>query len=359
MSRSLLQASDFELIAEGLEYPESPVYLPDGSILIVEVRGQKLKKVSPDGSIEVIAELPGGPNGCAFGRDGKLYIANSGGFEWVSMPISEKQTIWVGMGTAKYYAGGKIESIDLDEKKPEPKAIYTETNKGYVLAGMSEHGPVSMEKDLDEPVQLRGPDDLVFDINGNFWCADFGKVRERDADVTGIYYGSYDGSFIREMVFPLAAPNGIALSPDGLRVYTSLTYSRQVNYWELEEAGTGKIKPNPRTASGAYCLTAELPGQSILDSMTVDSVGNVYVATMLPEGDSPMSNGGITIISPNGKNMDHMEINIPDHFSPLPSSMCFGGSDMQTLYVTCGAAGLLAKVRMHIPGIKLNFNDYG
>jgi gluconolactonase len=350
---SLLQASDFELIAEGLEYPESPKYLPGGGILLVEIKGKRLSRINPDGQQDIIAELSGGPNGCAFGPDGHVYVANNGGFNWVEMPVG-KQTICIGVGQPPGYKGGWVERVELDSKKVT--TLYTECRKGYKLAGMPE--PVSEEVDLKEPVQLRGPDDLVFDKSGNMWIPDFGKVRERDADVTGIFYAKPDGSDIREILFPLAAPNGIALSPDGKRLYTSLTYSRQVNYWELEEEGTARIKPNPATADGAYCLTAKLPGQSILDSMTVDSAGNVYVATMLPEGMTPLANGGITIVSPDGKTIENMEIKIPGHFSPLPSSLCFGGPDMQTLYVTCGAAGLLAKVRMHIPGHKLHFNKY-
>ena len=94
---AFLQASDFELITDGLGYPESPVYQPDGSILLVEIRSQQLTRVKPDGSTEKIADIEGGPNGCAFGRDGKLYIANSGGFNWIDMPVGE-QNIAIGIG---------------------------------------------------------------------------------------------------------------------------------------------------------------------------------------------------------------------------------------------------------------------
>ena len=158
------------------------------------------------------------------------------------------------------------------------------------------------------------------------------------------------------MIYPLAAPNGIALSPKEDRLYVALTYTRQVIYFELD--GPGKIKPNPANMDGSYLLTAKLPGQAILDSMAVDEDGNVYVAAMLPKGNTPMSNGGIAVISPDGESIDFMEINIEGEFAPLPSNLCFGGPDRKTLYVTCGAAGLLVKAEVLIPGLALNYNPY-
>ena len=90
--------------------------------------------------------------------------------------------------------------------------------------------------------------------------------------------------------------------------------------------------------------------------MAVDQDGNVYVALMMPDSDSPLTNGGIAIISPDGRNVDYMEIDIEGRYAPLPSSLCFGGEDRRTLYATCGSAGLLVKARVHVPGLKLNFN---
>lgn len=351
---SKFQASDFELIAEGLEYPESPVYLPGGDILLVEIKGERLSRVSPDGKRSTIVDLPGGPNGCAFGPGGYVFVANNGGFDWETIVLG-KQTLSIGMGLPKTYTGGKIERVNLDTGDVD--TVYSDCGEGYVPLGTP---PVRTKVPFDPPLPLRGPDDLVFDEKGNLWIPDFGKMDlvNRKADITGIFFAKADGSAIEQTLFPLASPNGIALSPDGTRVYTTLTYARQVNYWKLEEPGTSKIKLNPGTIDGAYCLTAKLPGQSILDSMAVDSDGNVYVATMLPEGNTPLANGGITIISPDGKTLENIEIAIPDHLSPLPSSLCFGGPDMKTLYVTCGAAGLLARVRVNVAGHPLHFNPY-
>jgi gluconolactonase len=74
--------SDIRVLATGLEFPEGPVAMPDGSVLLVEIRGQRLTRVWPSGRTEVVARIPGGPNGAAIGPDGKCYICNNGGFSW-------------------------------------------------------------------------------------------------------------------------------------------------------------------------------------------------------------------------------------------------------------------------------------
>ena len=62
-------------ITSGLKFPEGPVAMNDGSVLVVEVTRGTLTRVRPNGSKEVVAETGGGPNGAAIGPDGKVYLA--------------------------------------------------------------------------------------------------------------------------------------------------------------------------------------------------------------------------------------------------------------------------------------------
>ena len=71
---------NLRVLATDLEFPEGPVAMPDGSVILVEIRGQRLTRVHSDGRKETIAQIPGGPNGAALGPDGKMYICNNGGF---------------------------------------------------------------------------------------------------------------------------------------------------------------------------------------------------------------------------------------------------------------------------------------
>src|SRR5687768_270482 len=84
------------VVAEGLVFPEGPVALADGSLLVTEIRRGVVTRLAADGtgSPEVVAECGGGPNGAAIGPDGALYVCNNGGQE-------------------PDYAGGRVERIDL------------------------------------------------------------------------------------------------------------------------------------------------------------------------------------------------------------------------------------------------------
>lgn len=341
---------DYQLISDSLEYPEGPVYMADGSVLLVDIKAQTLVKVAADGTKTVVANTGGGPNGLAIGPDGCAYICNCGGFTWMPVPVPAKdQVLQIGTTQPTDYTGGLIQKVDLTTGKVT--TLYTEASKVRRLNMQTMQWQIET---IDTPFQLKGPDDIVFDELGNFWFTDWGKSRELDRDITGIYYAKADGSEVTQMIFPLNAPNGIALSPDGKRLYTVETYTGQVLYWEL--SAPGQIKPNPASIDGTYSLY-KFGGQAIFDSMAVDTEGNLYIASMLPYGNNPMSNGGISVISPKGELIEYIEIVRPDgKFAPLPSNICFGGKDLKTAFITLGASGALVKIDTTIAGLKLEFN---
>ncbi len=347
-----LDTNNITVLSSTLEYPEGPIHCSDGSIMLVEIKGEKLSVVAPEGGdSKTIAMLPGGPNGAAIGPDGCVYVCNDGGFEWMSIPNINPNPILVGGNQPNNYSGGSLQKID--PKTGDVTTLFTECSSREFPVGTA-------APDWNPAFKLCGPDDLVFDEVGGIWFSDFGKTRERERDITGVYYVSPDRSSIKQMIYPLNSPNGIALSPDGSKLYVALTYERKIVYYDLSAPGV--IRPNtvsgPDAGSmdGSYLLTAKLEGQAILDSMALDEQGNIYVATMLPNGSNPMTNGGISVISPQG-DVEFIPITLPDHvFSPLPSNICFGGPDMKTAYVTCGGAGYLLKMPAKIPGLKLNFN---
>ena len=157
--------NDFTVVAEGLRFPEGPVVLADGSFALVEIARGTVSRVGLDGSVSVIADLGGGPNGLALGPDGDLYVCNNGGFIW-----SEADGILRPVGTPANYSGGRIEKVN--PKTGQSRVLYDRCGDHL----------------------LRGPNDIVFDRHGGFYFTDLGKVRARDRDHGGVYYALPDGS---------------------------------------------------------------------------------------------------------------------------------------------------------------------
>jgi gluconolactonase len=296
-------------IATGLQFPEGPIAMPDGSVLLVEIRRGTLSRVAPDGRITVVAECGGGPNGAAIGPDGACYVANNGGFEWHDMG-----GIVVPGNQPADYIGGRIQRVDL--KTGKVTDLYTACD-GH---------------------PLRGPNDLVFDAHGGFWFTDHGKMRERDRDRTGLYYARPDGSLVKEVVFPLDAPNGVGLSPDGTKLYAAETFTGRV--WSWDVVGPGQLSTAMGFGPGGGALLCGLPGFQLFDSLAVDGAGNVCVATLVA--------GGITTIAPNGDVVDFASTG-----DPLTTNICFGGPDLRTAYVTCSGTGQLVAFDWPRPGLRL------
>jgi gluconolactonase len=206
--------TEFRTITDGLRFPEGPIAMPDGSVVLVEIEAARLTRVLPDGGKEVIAETGGGPNGAAIGPDGACYICNNGGFNWEDTPERLRP-----VGQADDYSGGRIERVDMAT--------------GAVDVLFTHCGDVA----------LRGPNDIVFDAEGGFYFTDLGKVRERDMDRGAVYYAKPDGSSITEVAFPVITPNGVGLSPDDKTVYVAETETSRL--WSYEVLAPGELKTEP------------------------------------------------------------------------------------------------------------------
>ena len=48
-----------EIVTEGLRFPEGPIAMPDGSVILVEIEAQRLTRVLPDGTKQLVAETGG------------------------------------------------------------------------------------------------------------------------------------------------------------------------------------------------------------------------------------------------------------------------------------------------------------
>lgn len=95
-------------LASGLAFPEGPIAMADGSVMVTEIVAGTLTRIMPDGGIERIAELGGGPNGAAIGPDGAVYVCNNGG----SFSFHRQGDLLVfGLEAPPSYSGGSIDRV--------------------------------------------------------------------------------------------------------------------------------------------------------------------------------------------------------------------------------------------------------
>ena len=294
-------------LANGLEFPEGPIAMDDGSVLLVEIARGTLTRVSADGAVDVVAQPGGGPNGAAMGPSGLCYVCNNGGFEWHR---ASDGRIFPGNQPADY-SGGRIERVDIQT------------------------GEVEVLYEACDGERLKGPNDLVFDREGGFWFTDHGKNRARDVDRTGVFYALADGSLIREEIFPLESPNGIGLSPDENTLYVAETPTGRLWAYALSSPGVVDKTQRPK-------MMAQLPDYHMFDSLAVDAQGNICVATLIT--------GGITVHAASGESAKLVPM--PD---VLTTNICFGGKDLKTAFITLSTTGKLVSCAWDVPGLGLNF----
>jgi gluconolactonase len=267
-------------------------------------------RVALDGTKTVVARPGGGPNGAAIGPDGRCYVCNNGGFEWIVEGGRRRPFL-----QAKDYSGGRIERIDLDTGAVE-----------VLYRGCGE-------------VPLKGPNDLVIDCSGGIYFTDLGKVRAREMDRGAVYYARPDGLSIVEVAYPLVTPNGIGLSPDEKTLYVAETEAARL--WAFDIVSPGVVRKDPWPSPHGGRILAGMGGYQRFDSLAVQADGSICVATLI--------NGGITVISPDGSRVEHHAM--PD---PMTTNICFGGADMKTAYITLSWTGRLAAVDWPAPGLRLN-----
>jgi gluconolactonase len=300
-----------QAVSEGLMFPEGPVAMADGSVIVVEIRRGTLTRVLPNGRHEIIAKLGDGPNGAAVGPDGAMYVCNNGNaWEWAP---GESQHLPA--GPPPEYRGGYIQRVDLRT------------------------GTFSTLYDSCDGKPLNSPNDIVFDGTGGFWFTTLGYFDGESRRLGAIYYARTDGSKIVRWRAGLISPNGIGLSPDGTRLYMADCMVGRLYEFPVISPGVLAEAASPLQPGRIVCTP---PGYQWFDSLAVEASGRICVATLW--------NGGITVVEPSGA---HEHIPSPD---PVTTNICFGGADMQDAWITGSSTGRLFKCRWPRPGLKLPFN---
>ncbi len=159
------------------------------------------------------------------------------------------------------------------------------------------------------------------DRRGRFWCGTMCEAKPRIA--SGALYSVDQSGKARPQVQGVTISNGLCMSPDGTLLYFADSPSRTIHAYELLE---------PEGKLGAKRVFARTPEGAVPDGATVDADGCVWSAHW----------GGSCVVryTPDGR-IDRT-IRVP---ASQASCVCFGGPDLELLFVTSAredldAAGL-------------------
>jgi gluconolactonase len=302
------------VLGSGLGFTEGPVVTPDGTVLVVDIDGGRVVRLT-DGDTKVVATPGGGPNGMALETPTTVLIANNGGFLWtevngVRIPIDHPTHT----NEPPDFAGGWIERVDVVS------------------------GAVTVLHRHCDGRPLRGPNDLVIDEAGGVWFTDHGKGRRASVDRGGLYYIPPGGDAVIEKAFPLLGPNGVGLAPDDRRVYVAETHTGRLWAWDLD--APGEIRPASGSLTvrhGGVCVAAT---RYSFDSLAVEADGRIAIGAIAD---------GIAVVTPDGSEVD---------LHPIPgdttTNIAFGGHDDRRAVVTLSRSGRVVETTWPRPGLPLH-----
>jgi gluconolactonase len=235
---------DATLLASDLGFPEGPIVMPDGAIVICDSNTGELLRW--DGSAFArFAYTGGSPWGAVLGRDGSIYVTQAG-----NVP-----------GSGDYSADPGIQRVLADGTV---ERLYSHLD-GHALAA---------------------PNDLAFGPDGRLWFTDSGTEDDDryEAPEPGRLYvlNAFGGG---EMLLerPGVFPNGIAFD------------AQDRLYW-TESSGHRVC----RLEDGRATTFAQLSDDHVPDGMAFAADGRAFVCGF--------SSGGVTVLSPDGEVLEEIAL---------------------------------------------------
>lgn len=271
-----------ELIQDGFQFTEGPAWHADTATLFFsDIPANTIFALTADGQIKPFTERSGHTNGI----------------------ISVTSGPYAGQLLACQMDG---QVVAYDVKSAESRVLAAEF----------------------EQVRFNAPNDLVLDSHGGIYFTDplYRAPDPLPQSVQTVYYLAADG-MVSRVTEPIKAPNGVALSPAGDRLYVIPSQQAEMLVYEIQTPG--KLGP-PQV----LCSLRQPEGKrdSGGDGMAVDVQGNLYITADL----------GVLIYSPAGEYRGLVQT------PQVPANVTFGGEDRKTLYITARTG--LYRVAMPIAG---------
>ncbi|MDZ7604516.1 MAG: SMP-30/gluconolactonase/LRE family protein [Cyclobacteriaceae bacterium] len=253
--------------------------------------------------------------GPAADKAGNVYFTDQPNDRILVWTIDEKLTTWM-------QPSGRSNGLCFDAKGN----LWSCADEKNELWHIDQEKQITVLLDNYGGNKLNGPNDVWVAPNGSAFFSDPYYQRpwwDRDTtqqDGQCVYFLSADRQPIKRVVNDLLQPNGIIGTPDGKTLYITDIKDNKTYRYSIGADGS---------LSGKH-LFCEMGS----DGMTLDSQGNLYLTNAK----------GVVVFNPQGIQIE--EIKTPE---PWTANVCFGGSDMKSLFITAKSG--LYRLRMNVSGV--------
>ena len=265
----VLETTEAERLATGFTFTEGPLWHPDGFYYFVDLRVNKLYRITPGQKPELVRETGEG-NGTTFDLQGRLIHCEGGGRR-----------------VTRLHADGKVEAVAdryMGGRFNRPNDVVCHSNGSLYFTDPDKRVPYA-QREIPSAAGIN-----------NVW------------DGAAVYRVTPEGTV--SVVANCEYPNGLAFSPDERTLYVANTRSsKYIHALELDAAGIVV-----RRRIFADMNEGDLPG--IPDGLKVDSIGRVYCT----------GPGGIWVFTPDGAKVGIIK------FPEQSVNFAFGGADLKTLF---------------------------
>ncbi len=223
--------------------------------------------------------------------------------------------------------------------------IAPHSSGGFVVSGRNVAVKIPGEEgthvllDAKDAGDAAGFNDLTTDAAGRVYVGSLGFVAVDPNAVKKpgyLYMIDLDGT-AHSLASDIQLTNGIAVSPDGKRLYHDDLDAHTTLVYDLHEDGT----------VGQKQALIEHPDSGHPDGMAVAQDGSIWIAMA--------HQGCVRVFNPDGSERRKLDVPLP-----MVTSLCFGGSDMQDLFIVTGSigagrenAGTIYRERVDVPGVPI------